>query len=292
MKKGGYEMKTKKTSLRLGWLVATLATLFLVLGMGQSAISLDAEDYQSGDIFMGQDASVTRWALCYYDINYSVVELQLNREGNKIRGQAIYPSPSFPAPITGYIYDDSAFFAINYLDDSGFRFYFVNKKTGTGLTWGVINTGEYYDSPHSAQIYGCTALPSGPEGISGTFDGTFVVDELSARAKCVFASDFPAELLEGVVESGVIRGQCTYYPAPLTGYVYKGKAIFAIGYPPAYNDNMRMYEASISTLAGTGWAILGSTSEYYSLPHSITLSPCTSFSVESAVNGIGGDGSK
>jgi hypothetical protein len=240
----------------------------------------------------GESCSI--WSYCYQDTNYPVTQLQLNIEGNIIRGQAVAPGYSgFPAPITGYIYGGKALFAINYLGD-GMRFYQVSMLTGAGTTWGIYNSGAYYDSPHSAQIVGCGVSFEDSEPKTGAPDeasiasaGGDIDPRILSWASCYVGSDFPAEHLEVDINGSIIRGQCTYYnpAAPMTGYIHAGRAFFAIGYT---NDNLRFYEVSMATGVGTGWAILGTTSNYYSTRHNVTVSPCPPAAAQNP-NGRSGD---
>jgi hypothetical protein len=233
------------------------------------------------------------WDRCYYDTNYPGAELLVNVEGDKIRGQAIASSPSFPAPITGTFAGNKSIFAINYLG-LGMRFYEVNTATGAGTTWGILDDGSYYDRRHSAQIYSCAAQADESGSATGAFDETFVgmTDEGDIRDeagwdRCYYASDYPAEDLEianADLAQGIIRGQCTYYPAPLTGYIYAGRSLFAIGY---LNDNFRFYNVNTNSGAGTGWAIRGTDSSYYSNPHSVQIYGCSVLADEPGVGGTG-----
>ena len=101
------------------------------------------------------------WDFCFYDENYYVTELWISLYSpGYIYGQAMYDSPSFPAPITGIISSGKAYFAIGYRADGGLRFYDINLPDRDGMTWGVYSdTGEFYDYPHSAQLQPCGAEP-------------------------------------------------------------------------------------------------------------------------------------
>lgn len=239
------------------------------------------------------DACSGEWDHCYKDTSFTP-ELQLNIEAGIIRGQAVLPdNPAFPAPITGKIYNNKALFAINYLGD-GLRFYQVNMFTGAGTTWGIWDSGEYYDSGRPAQIVGCGAKLGEFEIATGAPDETAASlsgGDLDVNAVgwklCYYASDFPAELLEFNLEGAIIRGQCTSYPAPLTGYLHSKRAFLAIGY---LNDNMRFYDVSTKTASGRGWAITGTDSSYYDPPHNVKLSKCSKTAVEPGA-GDTGDGS-
>ncbi len=112
------------------------------------------EDY----MFRLEGEIANPWNLCFYDENYSVTELWVSLMGTVIHGQAYYDGPGFPAAITGKVYSGKAFFSIDYLDNSGLRFYMVDIATRSGTTWGVYSdTGEFYDMPHSAQLHPCGA---------------------------------------------------------------------------------------------------------------------------------------
>jgi hypothetical protein len=107
-------------------------------------------------VFALSIGSAFAWDRCYQDVNYTP-ELWVSFYGDVIYGQAILEgSSAFPAAITGKVYGGYAYFAIDYLENLGLRFYWVNVQGGAGETWGVdTTTGEFYDYPHSAQLGGC-----------------------------------------------------------------------------------------------------------------------------------------
>jgi hypothetical protein len=138
-----------------------------------------------------------------------------------------------------------------------------------------LNSGVYYDSPYSAQIVGCGFSFEDSEPKTGAPDeasiasaGGDIDPSTLSSPSCYVGSDFPAEHLEVDINGSIIRGQCTYYTpaAPMTGYIHAGRAFFAIGYT---SDNLRFYDVSMTTGAGTGWAILGTNSAYYRTRHKV-----------------------
>lgn len=236
------------------------------------------------------------WSFCFQDPLF-MENLALNVEGNQIRGQAILlDDPDyFPAPITGYLNEGYAYFAINYLgENTGLRFYVIHVGSKTGYSWGIDDAGMFYDDPRAAELVFCgqasetssgnaTGVFDGAgSGISKTMDGTWDL--------CFYDPVFSVASLEFNVEGGgLIRGQCTSFPAPLTGRIFNGNAFFAIGY---LNDHLRMYAVSAGSLSGFGWAIRGTDSTYYEDPHSITLFPCDAIGPVVQNNNGSGDNSK
>lgn len=107
--------------------------------------------------------SAHAFSLCFVDTQYTP-ELQLNVEGDIIRGQAVLAGVPgvFPAPLTGSVQGGSAVFTISYGLESGVRGYIISVGSLTGTTWGILNaTSEYYDPQHSATIVSCPlAAPS------------------------------------------------------------------------------------------------------------------------------------
>jgi hypothetical protein len=219
------------------------------------------------------------WPFCFKDPEYTTT-LELIIEGNQIRGQAKNPAApdNFPAPITGFIHGGYAYFAINYLgEDEGFRFYAIQAGSKTGESWAIDDAGNFYDTPRTAELVSCDqgSEPFEEKDMTGALDGHSGVISHTTEGNwnlCFYDSEWPSESLQFNVENGgVLRGQNTYYPAPLTGKVFNGNAFFAIGYP---NDNIRMYAVSGGSLSGLGWAIRDEDSTYYDDPHSVTLFPC------------------
>lgn len=105
--------------------------------------------------------SAHAWSLCFKDTQYTP-ELQLDLEGDIIRGQAVLPGiPAFAA-LTGAVQGGHAVFVLAYENSTGVRGYDISVGSLTGITWGIINgTSEYYDTPHSATIVSCAlAAPS------------------------------------------------------------------------------------------------------------------------------------
>lgn len=112
------------------------------------------------------------WNMCFKDVLYDT-EYQLNLEaGNVIRGQAIYPSPDFPAPLTGYYNPvvNTASFSIGYLNDNS-RHYWIQAGTMTGYTWGIYGTdSSFYDGPRAATLVPCASdLPKRGGGETGAY---------------------------------------------------------------------------------------------------------------------------
>jgi hypothetical protein len=101
------------------------------------------------------------WDFCLKDVLYATEYWMSLESVRLIRGQALLAStPGFPAPITGQ-YDpvaNEATFSVDYLDQTGLRFYRVNAGTLTGESWGILDSNSsYYDPPRSA-----TLVPCGP----------------------------------------------------------------------------------------------------------------------------------
>ncbi len=110
-------------------------------------------------IFVFSIGTAAAWDYCFQDFNYTP-ELWFSFNGSVIYGQAtLEGSPYFPSAITGKVYGGYAYFSIDYLDNSGLRFYWINARTGEGQTWGVYtDTGQFYDYPHSAGLSPCGKL--------------------------------------------------------------------------------------------------------------------------------------
>lgn len=112
------------------------------------------------------------WAMCFKDVLY-LAEYRMNLEYSSrlLRGQALYPSPSFPAPITGQFDPaaNEATFSVDYLNETGLRFYRINVGTMSGESWGILDSdSSYYDGPRSATLTTCSPDSVGSEsGESG-----------------------------------------------------------------------------------------------------------------------------
>ncbi len=111
----------------------------------------------------------TAWAFCLKDTSF-VDELWMNLEfGRLLRGQALFPGmpQAYPAPLTGQ-YDpaaNEATFSVDYLNESGLRFYRIDAGTMTGETWGIRDVDStYYDPPHGATLVPCTTESSQSAG--------------------------------------------------------------------------------------------------------------------------------
>jgi hypothetical protein len=110
------------------------------------------------------------WGFCFMDVLY-ITEYQLDVEaGNVVRGQALAPGPSFPAPLTGYYNPARNFvsFSIGYLNDNS-RHYYINGTTLEGWSWAIggPNAG-FLDGPRRAQLVLCTLEAAQPgEGETG-----------------------------------------------------------------------------------------------------------------------------
>jgi len=75
----------------------------------------------------------------------------------------------------------------------------------------------------------------------------------------------------------VITGQATLegnpsFPAPITGYVHGGKAIFTVSY--LMEGGIRGYEINLVGRDGTTWGIYNADASFYDPPHSAHLDPC------------------
>ncbi|OHB70201.1 MAG: hypothetical protein A2W23_08090 [Planctomycetes bacterium RBG_16_43_13] len=121
---------------------------------------------------VGNAVGGPNWALCLKDVLYDT-EYRMNLEagGRLLRGQALYPAPGFPAPITGQ-YNPAAreaAFSVDYLDQTGLRFYRVDIPAKTGESWGILDSdSSFYDPPRAATLTSCGADPAGPvSGESG-----------------------------------------------------------------------------------------------------------------------------
>ena len=97
-----------------------------------------------------------------------------------------------------------------------------------------------------------------------------------AFALCFVDTQYTPEL-QLDVEGDILRGQAVLvgapgFPAPLTGSVQGGSAVFTISY--GGETGVRGYIVSVSTLTGTTWGIINATSDYYDLPHAATIVSC------------------
>lgn len=106
-------------------------------------------------IFTLSVGTVKAWDYCFYDETYYVTSLYFSiYPGGYLYGAADYGG--FYGAITGVIAGGRAYFAIDYIGDNGLRFYDVDLSTRAGETWGVYSdTGEFYDTPHAAQLQPC-----------------------------------------------------------------------------------------------------------------------------------------
>jgi len=98
------------------------------------------------------------WDICMKDVNYTPEIWVSLAGGGVLHGQAILEgSPSFPAPVTGYIDPPKVYFTIAYLESNGVRFYEIDLSDNRdGTTWGIYNdTGKFYDLQHSAHLDPC-----------------------------------------------------------------------------------------------------------------------------------------
>lgn len=107
------------------------------------------------------------WDYCFQDTAYTP-ELQMSLDGDKVRGQAIQTdSIHFPASITGKYYLPSkgvnwVLFSIDYMENSGMRFYQLDLNSMTAETWGVDTiTGELYHGPEIHTFTPCNATSKG-----------------------------------------------------------------------------------------------------------------------------------
>ncbi len=110
------------------------------------------------------------WDICVKDVLY-ITEYQLNLEaGNVLRGQALAPSPSFPAPLTGYYnpIQNTASFSIGYLNENS-RHYWVDGVTLAGWSWAISGSdSSFLDGPRPAQLVLCSLGAAQPnEGETG-----------------------------------------------------------------------------------------------------------------------------
>jgi subtilisin family serine protease len=99
------------------------------------------------------------WSYCIKDVLYST-EYWINLEYSTrlVRGQALFPSSNFPAPITGThrLNPGQLLFSVDYLLEGGLRFYRINPGTFAAETWGILDSdGSYYDGPRAATIEFC-----------------------------------------------------------------------------------------------------------------------------------------
>ncbi|NIO07946.1 MAG: hypothetical protein GTO40_08050 [Deltaproteobacteria bacterium] len=110
------------------------------------------------------------WDICVKDVLY-IAEYQFNLEaGNVLRGQALAPGPSFPAPLTGYYnpIQNTASFSIGYLNDNS-RHYWIDVATLAGVSWGIRGSDStFLDGPRAATLGPCTPVSSkSAEGDTG-----------------------------------------------------------------------------------------------------------------------------
>ena len=106
------------------------------------------------------------WNICVKDVLYAT-EYQMNLEaGNVLRGQAFFPSPEFPAPLTGYYNPtlNTASFSMGYLVANATRHYWIDVATMTGWSWGILANSIFYDGPRPATLGSCTAVSDKSEG--------------------------------------------------------------------------------------------------------------------------------
>jgi len=106
-------------------------------------------------LFVGSSSA---WDICMKDVNYTPEIWVSLAGGGVLHGQAVLEgSPSFPAPVTGYLDAGKVYFTIAYLQSAGVRFYEIDLTSNRdGTTWGIWNdTGEFYDLQHSAHLDPC-----------------------------------------------------------------------------------------------------------------------------------------
>ncbi len=106
------------------------------------------------------------WTYCLKDVLYAT-EYRLNLEaGDVLRGQALYPSSEFPAPLTGHYNTNTGnlSFTIGYLTSNSSRHYFVRYPSLAGYSWGILENSNFYDNPRSATLVFCPASSPVPAG--------------------------------------------------------------------------------------------------------------------------------
>ncbi len=104
------------------------------------------------------EKDVGQWNICMQDVNYTPEIWVALAGGGVFHGQAILEgSPSFPAPVTGYIDPPMVYFTIAYLESGGVRFYEIDLSDNRdGTTWGIWNdTAKFYDLQHYAHLDPC-----------------------------------------------------------------------------------------------------------------------------------------
>ncbi len=114
-------------------------------------------------VFVVTAGYANAWDFAFKDYNYTPC-LEVSLVGSVIHGQAVLAgSPSFPAPITGYVHGGKAIFTISYLEGTGVRGYQINVGGDwDGTTWGIYNDdASFYDPEHDAGLVACDP----PEGI-------------------------------------------------------------------------------------------------------------------------------
>ena len=119
--------------------------------------------------------AIGAWNFCFKDVAFTPA-LWMSLEWDRLlRGQAILAtSPSFPAPITGQ-FDPAAgeaTFSVDYLNETGLRFYRIDVGTLTGETWGIRDAdSSYYDNRHPATLVPCPPVSSeSAEGETGAME--------------------------------------------------------------------------------------------------------------------------
>lgn len=115
------------------------------------------------------------WRYCIKDVAYTTQYwLNLEFKSRLVRGQAKAPSSGFPAPITGTykVNPNELLFSVDYLNQTGLRFYRISLPSKTGETWGIYDAdSSYYDGPRAATIEFCpVAGPESAEGESGAME--------------------------------------------------------------------------------------------------------------------------
>jgi hypothetical protein len=106
------------------------------------------------------------WTYCLKDVLYAT-EYRLNLEaGDVLRGQALYPSSDFPAPLTGHYNTNTGklSFTIGYLTSNSSRHYFVSYPSLAGYSWGLLENSNFYDNPRAATLVFCPASSLAPAG--------------------------------------------------------------------------------------------------------------------------------
>jgi len=104
------------------------------------------------------------WDICLKDNEYSE-EYWISLSGPIIAGQVIFDASPFGA-ITGSLVGGAAF-AIEYLGDTGLRYYVL--VGSTWYTWAIISSSsEFYDTPRIADMaIPCPVTMDGGEAGSG-----------------------------------------------------------------------------------------------------------------------------